>query len=199
MKQNLVVWTLPQWAADLFHETLTRDSRSTAFDPNLRKQLASALSMVTESRVREPRPVDAGFDLFRLSKSKQIVDVSANTLRVTTGKDCRSTGKEKQSSSPRLNWRRSSEFVRLLIDHLSLIRVCKITRSRLGATAQHIVCGQTWCRFMNLAGWRSAVLRRSNSSNHDQQWEVCDTRGRLRFFSRSRAACLDWEQKNLNG
>ena len=82
MNPNLVNWTLPQWAAELFRETLTKDSRSAAFDPNLRKQLARALSMVTENpHVGEMKPTDPGFDLFRLSKSKQVVDVSANTLR----------------------------------------------------------------------------------------------------------------------
>jgi hypothetical protein len=82
MNQDVVHWSLSRWAADLFHETLTRDSRSAAFDPKLREQLARALRLVTESdRIRDSKPPDAGFDLFRLSKSKDVVDVSANTLR----------------------------------------------------------------------------------------------------------------------
>lgn len=82
MKQFLVHWTLPKWVADLFLETLTRDSRSVAFDPALREQLAKALRIVTETALaRDSKPVDIGFDLFRLSRSKEVVDVSANTLR----------------------------------------------------------------------------------------------------------------------
>ena len=34
-------------------------------------------------------------------------------------------------------------------------------------------------------------------NNADQKWEVKDSRGRIRFISRSRAACLEWEQQNL--
>jgi len=30
-----------------------------------------------------------------------------------------------------------------------------------------------------------------------QQWEVKDRKGRVRFFSKSRSACLEWEQENL--
>jgi len=31
-------------------------------------------------------------------------------------------------------------------------------------------------------------------NNQIQRWEVKDRRGHLRFFARSRQACLDWEQ-----
>ncbi len=34
-------------------------------------------------------------------------------------------------------------------------------------------------------------------NNTTQQWEVKDRRGHIRFFSRSRSACLEWEQRNL--
>lgn len=34
-------------------------------------------------------------------------------------------------------------------------------------------------------------------NNASQKWEVKDRRGKVRFFSRSRSACLDWEQTNL--
>jgi hypothetical protein len=34
-------------------------------------------------------------------------------------------------------------------------------------------------------------------NNTTQQWEVKDQKGRVRFFARSRAACLEWEQENL--
>ena len=34
--------------------------------------------------------------------------------------------------------------------------------------------------------------------NHaDQKWEVIDRKGRVRFIARSRSACLEWEQQNL--
>jgi len=34
-------------------------------------------------------------------------------------------------------------------------------------------------------------------NNQTQRWEVKDHRGHLRFFARSRAACLEWEHNNL--
>jgi hypothetical protein len=34
-------------------------------------------------------------------------------------------------------------------------------------------------------------------NNTIQQWEVKDMKGRVRFFARSRSACLEWEQLNL--
>jgi hypothetical protein len=34
-------------------------------------------------------------------------------------------------------------------------------------------------------------------NNATQQWEVKDWKGRRRFFSKCRSACLDWEQQNL--
>ena len=34
--------------------------------------------------------------------------------------------------------------------------------------------------------------------NSTQVWEVRDRRGRRRFFARSRATCLAWEQRHLN-
>ena len=30
-----------------------------------------------------------------------------------------------------------------------------------------------------------------------QRWEVKDRKGKVRFFARSRSACLEWEQQNL--
>ncbi len=43
------------------------------------------------------------------------------------------------------------------------------------------------------------ITRASNVefSNAKQQWEVQDRRGRVRFIAKSRAACLEWEQENL--
>jgi hypothetical protein len=34
-------------------------------------------------------------------------------------------------------------------------------------------------------------------NNSTQHWEVKDRRGKVRFIAKSRAACLQWEQKNL--
>ena len=46
---------------------------------------------------------------------------------------------------------------------------------------------------------RLQVTRASNIefNNTTQQWEVKDRRGHMRFFSKSRSACLEWEQRNL--
>jgi hypothetical protein len=34
-------------------------------------------------------------------------------------------------------------------------------------------------------------------NNATQQWEVKDRKGKVRFFAKSRSACLEWEQQNL--
>ena len=34
-------------------------------------------------------------------------------------------------------------------------------------------------------------------NNATQHWEVKDRRGKVRFIARCRAACLEWEQQNL--
>jgi hypothetical protein len=46
---------------------------------------------------------------------------------------------------------------------------------------------------------RLEITRASNIdfNNSDQQWEVQDRKGRIRFFSKSRSDCLEWEQQNL--
>jgi hypothetical protein len=75
-----VHWTLPLWAAQLILETIKIDSESTSFDPRLRKQLAAVLSVIAEKPM-ESKPAHSSFDLFRLSKSKVMVDLSPNTLR----------------------------------------------------------------------------------------------------------------------
>jgi hypothetical protein len=43
------------------------------------------------------------------------------------------------------------------------------------------------------------ITRASNIEfNHaDQKWEVIDRKGSVRFMARSRSACLEWEQENL--
>ena len=46
---------------------------------------------------------------------------------------------------------------------------------------------------------RLEITRASNLefNNAAQQWEVKDRKGKVRFFARSRSACLEWEQQNL--
>ena len=46
---------------------------------------------------------------------------------------------------------------------------------------------------------RLEIHRATNSefNNNTQQWEVKDLEGKVRFFARSRSACLEWEQENL--
>jgi hypothetical protein len=34
-------------------------------------------------------------------------------------------------------------------------------------------------------------------NNAIQHWEVKDRRGKVRFIAKSRAACLEWEEQNL--
>jgi len=46
---------------------------------------------------------------------------------------------------------------------------------------------------------RLEITKASNVefNNSTQQWEVKDRRGETRFISKSRSACLEWEQQNL--
>ena len=46
---------------------------------------------------------------------------------------------------------------------------------------------------------RLEITRASNIefNNATQQWEVKDRKGKGRFIARSRSACLEWEQENL--
>jgi hypothetical protein len=43
------------------------------------------------------------------------------------------------------------------------------------------------------------ITRASNIefNNSTQQWEVKDRRGKVGFIAKSRSACLEWEQHNL--
>ena len=46
---------------------------------------------------------------------------------------------------------------------------------------------------------RLEITRATNIefNNADQKWEVIDRKGRVRFIAKSRTACLEWEQHNL--
>jgi hypothetical protein len=46
---------------------------------------------------------------------------------------------------------------------------------------------------------RLEIHRASNIefNNTAQQWEAKDRRGRVRFIAKSRSACLEWDQENL--
>ncbi len=50
---------------------------------------------------------------------------------------------------------------------------------------------------MNLAGLQITRASNIEFNNSTQQWEVKDRRGKIRFIARSRSACLEWEQQNL--
>jgi hypothetical protein len=46
---------------------------------------------------------------------------------------------------------------------------------------------------------RLKIYRATNIefNNATQRWEVIDRKGKVRFFAKSRSACLEWEQENL--
>lgn len=46
---------------------------------------------------------------------------------------------------------------------------------------------------------RLEITRATNIefNNATQYWEVKDRKGKVRFFARSRSACLEWEEQNL--
>ena len=41
---------------------------------------------------------------------------------------------------------------------------------------------------------RASTIEFNNTTQH---WEVKDRKGNVRFIARSRSACLNWEQQNL--
>ena len=73
---------MPKWAADLILEAITNQLESAAFDRNTKDALRVAARTIKRNTViPSPAPANSGFDLFRLSKSKEVVDVCPNTLR----------------------------------------------------------------------------------------------------------------------
>ncbi len=82
MSAAIARWTMPEWAAELILETLRIDSTSPAFDPELRKRITAALQSINRTGLLPTTTqTNSGFDLFRLSKSKEVVDVCPNTVR----------------------------------------------------------------------------------------------------------------------
>jgi hypothetical protein len=49
-----IQWMLPAWAAELIRQTIEMDSRSGAFDPALRDELAAAFETITETERPPP-------------------------------------------------------------------------------------------------------------------------------------------------
>jgi len=69
------------------------------------------------------------------------------------------------------------------------------TQFKLDGTAQ---CLWTEALPLHELG-RLEITRATNIefNNSTQQWEVKDRKGKVRFFAKSRSACLEWEQQNL--
>ena len=57
--------------------------------------------------------------------------------------------------------------------------------------------GPKLCLYMNLAGLKSQRASNLEFNNATQHWEVKDRKGKVRFIAKSRSACLEWEQTNL--
>ena len=51
--QSPVLWELPRWAADLIRETIGLDAKSSAFDPQLRRELSQGLDAIKEAAAIE--------------------------------------------------------------------------------------------------------------------------------------------------
>jgi hypothetical protein len=57
--------------------------------------------------------------------------------------------------------------------------------------------GTALCRYTNLGGWKSTAPPISNSTTPISGVMVKDRKRKVRFFSRSRIACQQWEHQNL--
>ena len=49
----------------------------------------------------------------------------------------------------------------------------------------------------DLGRFKITRATKTEFNNMTQHWEVIDRKGKVRFFARSRCACLEWEQENL--
>jgi hypothetical protein len=57
-----------------------------------------------------------------------------------------------------------------------------------------------WTDAISLHDLGRLQIRRATNiefNNATQKWEVRDRKGRVRFIAKSRSACLEWEQKDL--
>ncbi|MEI6785270.1 MAG: hypothetical protein WCQ21_30595 [Verrucomicrobiota bacterium] len=57
-----------------------------------------------------------------------------------------------------------------------------------------------WTEALPLHELRRLEITRASHiefNNTTKQWEVCDRKGKVRFFARSRTVFLEWEQINL--
>ena len=57
MKEKLVMRAAPRWAWDTIEETLRLDAESSAFDPQLRRDIRKALSAVQDVDQVDAKPV----------------------------------------------------------------------------------------------------------------------------------------------
>lgn len=82
MQTHMVHWSMPEWAADLILKAITGGIESGGIDENTRNALLAAAKAINRNVTAPVHLEDRGsFDLFRLSKSKQAVDICPNTLR----------------------------------------------------------------------------------------------------------------------
>ena len=72
---------MPKWAADLILEAITNRLESADFDRDTKDALVAAAKTIKRNTIDPPTSTNSSFDLFRLSKSKAVVDISPNTLR----------------------------------------------------------------------------------------------------------------------
>jgi hypothetical protein len=57
-----------------------------------------------------------------------------------------------------------------------------------------------WTEALPLHELGRLEIRRATNlefNNATQHWEVTDRRGKVRFIAKSRTACLEWEERNL--
>jgi len=82
MHNHIVHWSMPEWAADLIAKAISGDLASTGFDRKTRDALIVAAKTINRNATLPIKAeTSGGFDLFRLTKSKAVVDICANTLR----------------------------------------------------------------------------------------------------------------------
>lgn len=79
---QFVNWSMPEWAGDVIIKAIEGDLASNGFDRKIRDALREAAMTINRSFARPIKAeASCGFDLFRLTKSKTVVDICPNTLR----------------------------------------------------------------------------------------------------------------------